>query len=100
MSDGRKPDPDLVICPACTHQFRAIPENVQAHIEALEAERQRWQVALEGEAEAKAALRKAHQRIEADRKAMEMALEALTHCHITSSEDVDAAIAALRERLK
>lgn len=26
----REPNPDEVICPACTHQFRAIPENVQA----------------------------------------------------------------------
>lgn len=28
--DERTPNPDEVICPKCTHQFRAIPENVQA----------------------------------------------------------------------
>lgn len=28
----RKPNPDEVICPACTHQFRAIPVNVQAQL--------------------------------------------------------------------
>ena len=28
----RDPNPDEVICPACTHQFRAIPENVQAQL--------------------------------------------------------------------
>lgn len=28
----REPNPDEVICPACTHQFRAIPENVQAQL--------------------------------------------------------------------
>jgi len=28
----RKPNPDEVICPNCTHQFRAIPENVQAQL--------------------------------------------------------------------
>lgn len=29
---------DEVICPACTHQFRAIPENVQAELYQLQAE--------------------------------------------------------------
>jgi hypothetical protein len=28
----REPNPDEVICPACTHQFRAIPENVQKQL--------------------------------------------------------------------
>ena len=28
----REPNPDEVICPACNHQFRAIPENVQAQL--------------------------------------------------------------------
>lgn len=28
----REPNPDEVICPACTHQFRAIPVNVQAQL--------------------------------------------------------------------
>lgn len=31
----RVPNPDEVICPACTHQFRAIPENVQAELYAV-----------------------------------------------------------------
>lgn len=30
---------DEVICPACVHQFRAIPVNVQAEIAALRSER-------------------------------------------------------------
>lgn len=31
----RTPNPDEVICPGCTHQFRAIPENVQRELNAL-----------------------------------------------------------------
>ena len=34
----RQPDPDKVICPSCCHQFRAIPVNVQAEVEALSLE--------------------------------------------------------------
>lgn len=30
-----QPNYDEVICPACCHQFRAIPVNVQAEVEAL-----------------------------------------------------------------
>lgn len=30
-----EPDPDMVICPTCTSQFRAIPTNVQAQLQAL-----------------------------------------------------------------
>ena len=39
MPDSRVPDDDMVICPGCVHQFRAVPVNVQARIAALEAER-------------------------------------------------------------
>jgi hypothetical protein len=40
----RTPDNDCVICPKCTHQFGAIPVNVQARLAAAEgdAERYRW----------------------------------------------------------
>jgi chromosome segregation ATPase len=37
-SQDRVPDDDMVICPGCVHQFRAVPVNVQARIAALEAE--------------------------------------------------------------
>jgi hypothetical protein len=36
---GRVPDDDMVICPGCVHQFRAVPVNVQARIADLERER-------------------------------------------------------------
>lgn len=36
VEQEREPNPDEVICPACTHQFRAIPENVQAQLWALD----------------------------------------------------------------
>jgi len=38
---------DEVICPACVHQFRAIPVNVQAEIAALRSERDALQAKLE-----------------------------------------------------
>jgi len=38
----RLPDPSLVICPNCVHQFRAIPEDVQAQLAAAEAKAQKW----------------------------------------------------------
>ena len=34
----RQVNPDEVICPACTHQFRAIPESVQKELAAAYAE--------------------------------------------------------------
>lgn len=34
-------NPDEVICPACVHQFRAIPESVQAELRRLHAENER-----------------------------------------------------------
>ena len=37
-SQQRIVDRTKVICPACTHQFRAIPVDVQGHIAELEAE--------------------------------------------------------------
>lgn len=33
---GIVPDSDKVICPGCSHQFTAIPGNVQARLQALE----------------------------------------------------------------
>ncbi len=30
-----QPNPNQVICPACVHQFQAIPENVQAELRRL-----------------------------------------------------------------
>ena len=33
-----KPNPDEVICPNCCHQFRAIPENVQAELAAIKSQ--------------------------------------------------------------
>ena len=38
---GIVPDSDKVICPGCSHQFTAIPGNVQARLQALE--RVTWQ---------------------------------------------------------
>lgn len=35
---GRVPNNDEVICPGCTHQFRAVPVNVQEDIAALRAD--------------------------------------------------------------
>ena len=48
MPDSRVPDDDMVICPGCVHQFRAIPVNVQARIAALEAERDALRQKLDG----------------------------------------------------
>ena len=36
--EERTPNADEVICPGCTHQFRAVPENVQAELAALRAQ--------------------------------------------------------------
>ena len=43
----RRPDPDKVICPACTHDFVAIPENVQAELSRLRAANAELASALE-----------------------------------------------------
>ena len=37
----RTPDPTMVICPACTSQFVAIPETAQAELARLRAENER-----------------------------------------------------------
>jgi len=42
------PDDDMVICPGCVHQFRAVPVNVQARIAALEDERDALRAAYKG----------------------------------------------------
>lgn len=34
-SEPRQSDPNLVICPACVHEFRAVPENIQDELLAL-----------------------------------------------------------------
>jgi len=39
MSDT--PDNDLVICPNCVHQFRAIPVNVQRELAEAKADKER-----------------------------------------------------------
>ena len=36
---SKTPNPDEVICPNCAHQFRAIPENVQAALAAAQEAR-------------------------------------------------------------
>ena len=40
---GIVPDSDKVICPGCSHQFTAIPGNVQARLQALERVPMTWQ---------------------------------------------------------
>ena len=43
---GIVPDSDKVICPGCSHQFTAIPGNVQARLQALERVPMTEEVAL------------------------------------------------------
>lgn len=41
MPEEREPNNDEVICPHCTHQFRAIPINVQTQLGLLEEQHEK-----------------------------------------------------------
>lgn len=79
-SAPRQSDPSMVICPGCVHEFRAIPEDVQAELAALRR-------AL---AEAEARVRELEHESSAHARACTKAVEALVateqHCRLYHCE--------------
>ena len=79
----KQSNPDEVICPACVHQFRAIPENVQAELRRLDEVNAQLLEALEAADEA---------------MAWELGGEPLDTLMIAARAKARAAIAAAKEQ--
>ena len=90
----RTPDPTMVICPACTSQFTATPESVQAEVQRLKQERDGLKNRLEwrhdGGPDGISARDETIKMQDAEVRRLQEALEPFTAIDLTTNQAVDA----------